>query len=365
MIRGKWEKFPTISEIEREFNREFISTRMTRFGRSIRIAAIIVTCFFTLIGVALIFLPWVQTVQGYGKVIAFSPNDRQQNIEAPVEGRITHWNVFEGTRVKKGEPIVEISDIDPNFIERINLEREAAIAKSEAAQKSLEASQRNVERQRDLFSRGLSSRRAFEMAEIEEAKFLGEIASASAELARIETRLARQISQKVVAPRDGVIQHVFVPSGGAIVKQGDLLALIVPDTDARAVEILIDGNDLPIVSIGRSVRLQFEGWPAIQFSGWPSAGVGTFGGTVAVIDSSDNGYGKFRILVIPDAGQDWPDSKFLRQGTRAVAWVTLDTVRLGWELWRRFNAFPVTTQTPPDLTSRTGSMNSLGEQQKK
>ena len=135
-----------------------------------------------------------------------------------------------------------------------------------------------------------------------------------------------------------------------MVKQGDLLALVVPDTTSRAVELFVEGNDLPIISIGRHVRLQFEGWPAVQFSGWPSVAVGTFGGVIAVIDASDNGKGNFRVLVVPEDEEHWPESRFLRQGVRTVGWVMLDSVKLGWELWRRFNAFPISTASaPPEL----------------
>ena len=89
------------------------------------------------------------------------------------------------------------------------------------------------------------------------------------------------------------------------------------------------------------VRLQFEGWPAVQFVGWPSVAVGTFGGTVAFVDQTDNGKGKFRIVVVPDEDDDpWPEHRYLRQGVRANGWVLLNEVSLGFELWRQFNGFP-------------------------
>ncbi len=360
--------FPSVEQIEAHSSQELMSVNLTRGSWSRRIAALFVAGLFTVLLLAIAFLPWVQTVQGYGRVIAYSPNDREQNIEATVEGQIVTWYVTEGSRVKKGEPIVEISDIDPNFMERIQTERQAALSKLNAAQKSLEASQRNLERQRELFRKGLSSRRAFELAEIEEAKFLGDVASAAAELAKVETRLARQASQKVAAPRDGIIQHILALSGGIFVKPGDLLATIVPDTESRAVEIFIDGNDLPIVDVGRVARLQFEGWPAIQFSGWPSMAIGTFEGRVSLIDPSDNGMGKFRILVTPTGDTRWPESHYLRQGVRAVAWVNLDTVRLWWELWRRFNAFPILPRgaTPAEGKKQgvTRSLNTPDDEKK-
>ena len=125
-----------------------------------------------------------------------------------------------------------------------------------------------------------------------------------------------------------------------MVKEGDVLAVIVPDTQDRAVELWIDGNDVPLVTPGRAVRLQFEGWPAVQFAGWPAVAVGTFGGTIAFVDAADDGKGRFRVLVVPDGKEPWPAMRFLRQGSRANGWILLDRVRLGYEVWRQFNGFP-------------------------
>ena len=107
----------------------------------------------------------------------------------------------------------------------------------------------------------------------------------------------------------------------------------------------------PLIEPGRHVRLQFEGWPAIQFAGWPSVAVGTFGGKVAFVDATDDGFGAFRIVVVPDGDEPWPEGRFLRQGVRANGWILLDEVRLGFELWRQFNGFPpsvATEQAAPD-----------------
>jgi hypothetical protein len=112
------------------------------------------------------------------------------------------------------------------------------------------------------------------------------------------------------------------------------------------------------MQIGRPVRLQFEGWPAVQFVGWPSVAVGTFGGIIAVVDATTTRVGKFRILVVPDPNEPaWPNSDILRQGLRAKGWVLLNQVPLGWELWRRFNAFPPSVSPPPVATPAQASDN--------
>ena len=87
------------------------------------------------------------------------------------------------------------------------------------------------------------------------------------------------------------------------------------------------------------MRLQFDGWPALQFSGWPNTMVGTFGGTVEVIDPVDSKAGKFRVLVTEDPeDKPWPEQ--LRMGSPVYGWALLDTVPLWYEIWRRLNGFP-------------------------
>jgi multidrug resistance efflux pump len=164
---------------------------------------------------------------------------------------------------------------------------------------------------------------------------------AEKELVDMEVKVARQQSQVVTAPIDGFIVQITSNTGSDIVKEGDPLCTIVPVTRERAVQLWLNGNDVPLVEPSRHVRLQFEGWPAVQFAGWPSIAVGTFGGEVVSIDAADDGAGKFRVLIRPDASdQPWPDIRYLRQGVRANGWVLLNRVPLWFEIWRRLNGFP-------------------------
>lgn len=183
-----------------------------------------------------------------------------------------------------------------------------------------------------------------------------QVASAQASFAGAASSLAQQEAQIVRAPRDGVVQKILAQQGGMQVSRGQTLANLVPQTNSRAVEVYVDGNDAALITPGRLVRLQFEGWPAIQFAGWPSVAVGTFGGRVSFIDPSDNGYGDFRIVVVPDNNDEpWPPVRFLRQGTRAKGWVLLDEVRVGFEIWRQFNGFPASFQQAPTAGAPAGS----------
>lgn len=169
---------------------------------------------------------------------------------------------------------------------------------------------------------------------------LGQAATAQKEMRDVEIKLAELDRLVITAPRSGSIFRMPVYERGQAVKEGDALFTIVPDTTARAVELWVSGNDTPLIRQGDHVRLQFEGWPAVQFAGWPSVAIGTFGGEVVATDATDDGSGKFRVLVGPTADQGWPSERFLRQGVRANGWVMLSQVRLGYEVWRQLNGFP-------------------------
>jgi multidrug efflux pump subunit AcrA (membrane-fusion protein) len=291
---------------------------------------------------ALLFVPWQQVSTGNGKVIAYAPENRLQTIEAPVSGRLARWLVHEGQVVKKGAPLVELADNDPEILSRLERQYEAMKVKLTATEDALRVSKINLERQRELEKKGLSSRRAYELALLEVSKFESEVSSARATVADTEVKLSRQASQTVQADRDGIVTRILAPQGGIMVSAGDSLAVLVPDTNDRAVELYVTGNDLPLITADRKVRLQFEGWPAVQFTGWPSVAIGTFGGVVKFVDQADDGKGNYRVLVFPDpTEQTWPSGVFLRQGVRTVGWIILDRVSLGWEIWRRLNGFPV------------------------
>lgn len=424
-----------------EFDITRSSVLEVRAPRAARVLARLVVIFLMIGVLTLIFVPWQQSLPGQGRVIAYAPLERQQFIEAPIEGRIQEWHVQEGDRVGAGDLIADISDNDPDIIARIERERltvesrrtaaqttitvnEAKITALEAsreaqsssaglradigrdqydaakqavtAAKSVDATAKlNVERHQLLFEEGLASKRQLELA-INEAKTAAAdldtakanlkaakreigaldsdadavgtnatatledaraslataqsaLATADTELLQLETRLARQERMKIIAPRAGTVLRLIGRQGGEIVAAGDPIVAFVPDMQSIAVELWVAGKDGPLISPGRKVRVQFEGWPAVQFAGWPSAAIGTFGGVVEFVDVTADAQGRFRVVVSPDPNDEpWPAAQWLRQGVRANGWVLLERVRLGFELWRQINGFPPALATDPN-----------------
>ena len=295
-----------------------------------------------------------------------------------------------------------------------------AIQKVRAAEQDLvgneaESEQKRTDRERKwtLFTKGVASKLDFEKAEAdalaaqakveaakakvnqaraeEEAKMASVDKIAAEQRAKIEstrssreeavqkqkvaekdlldarTKAERQKTQVVVAPRDGYILRVHAANSADLLSQGDPLIELIPDTERLAAELWVRGNDAPLVSPGRKVRLQFEGWPAVQFAGWPSVAVGTFGGVVSFVDAQGSGDGRFRMLVSPDPEDaPWPDRRYLRQGARATGWVLLEDVSLGYEMWRQLNAFPPSIAGAPEETAAkdAGKAKSKGGEKK-
>ncbi len=438
-----------------EFEQLFPSLRLAKSSRWARRLAKWLSFSLMIIICIMALSPWQQFVAGKGRVVAFNPLLREQIVQSPISGRVAEWadGIREGIRVEQGQKIVEIRDLDPNLISRLQDQveatrrelnakievsnayksqvtelgfvREQLLAaadeyilmskeKLKAEKQNLEAAQAallqveaDYERQSKLAKDGLASTFKQQVAErkmqqalakVEQAKAyiasaqngvnakqsereakgreaqakidsaiaklrdaLGYVAKTEKELSVLNVKLTQQQSQEVRAPWNGFIFKLETFQQGAIVKKGDPLFTLVPDTTDRAVEIWLSGNDASWVTPGRHVRLQFEGWPGIQLAGWPSVAVNTFGGRVAVIDSTDNGKGQFRILIRPDPDDNpWPSDRFLRQGVRTKGLVMLERVPLWFEFWRQLNGFPPVVDTKqPQKKSGGGVLKKL------
>jgi multidrug resistance efflux pump len=187
-------------------------------------------------------------------------------------------------------------------------------------------------------------------ARAERSATTAEVGEGTADVAKLrnayDNLAVRNTLYRIDAPQDGYVVQALRAGVGEQVKEGEAIVTIMPARPRQAAAIYVKAMDVPLLSPGRKVRLQFDGWPALQFSGWPSVSVGTFGGEVAVIDRVSRPGGSYRVLVTPDPSDEpWPAQ--LRQGSGVLAWAMLDEVRLGFELWRRLNGFPPAIRHQP------------------
>ena len=73
--------------------------------------------------VACLFLLWTQNIKAKGIVTSLFQEQRPQAVNSPIPGKIIRWWVREGDFVKKGDTLIQISEIkedylDPNLVNR-------------------------------------------------------------------------------------------------------------------------------------------------------------------------------------------------------------------------------------------------------
>jgi len=394
--------------------------------------------FFVL--VFILFVPWTQNINTSGIVTTQFQEQRPQQINSIIPGKIIKWWVKEGDFVQKGDTIVELADtkddyLDPRLIERTNdqliakkqkvdfydskitnikgqivaieegfklkesairnkiqqLERKILIDSAElsAAKIDLEVGTNQYNRAGKMLNDGIISlvdyerrTQSFNKAKAgfqeKQQKFLntkqdvliaridlnslkqevndklfklkGDIANANtekstviAEVAKNENELSnyriRGGQKWLLAPQTGQIIKAKKAGINEIVKEGEMIVEIVPNSFKYAVELFVKPMDLALINKGQDVRLQFDGYPAIVFSGWPNSSYGTFAGKISAIETNRNENGQFRVLIIPDMTEkNWPSN--LKIGTGAQGFALLNDVPIWYELWRQLNGFP-------------------------
>ena len=154
---------------------------------------------------------------------------------------------------------------------------------------------------------------------------VGEVAKAADQLADVSLRMSnavqRRLAGRILAPTDGTVVKMAQAGAGETVRPGDKLVRISPVSADKAIEMMADGIDAPLLNVGRKVRILFYGIPAIPLPAWPEIMAGTYGGVIKVIDQVDDGKGNFRLWVVPDPDdRTWPPQEHVRQGTKAMGW---------------------------------------------
>ena len=397
--------------------------------------------YFCLLLIAIfMFLPWTQNIRSKGNVTTLLQEQRPQQVNTLIGGRVTKWYIKEGDFVKQGDTLVQLSEVkvdylDPDLLARtkeqlagkqlaveyykskvdvtekqigaintglqlkmnqlanklkqLDLKVQSDSAEFIAATNDFNISTKQFNRQKSMYDSGLVSLTQLEIrnqqyqnalakklsaenklanskqdlnitriemsalqqentekvakAQGEQFQSLTQIASGSADIAKLQNQYAsyniRNGMYYVLASQSGQIIKAQIAGIGEFVKDGEMIAEIVPDKIQYAVELFVEPLDLPLIAPGQKVRFLFDGFPAIVFSGWPKASSGTFGGVTVAVESNVSINGKFRVLVKEDP-DDRPWPKELKIGTGAQGIALLNDVPVWYELWRNINGFP-------------------------
>lgn len=387
-----------------------------------------------------LFLPWTQNIRAKGNVTTLFQEQRPQEINTPISGKIQKWYVKEGDLVRKGDTIVEISEIKENYLDpqligrtqeqvdakkatityykgkigsassqivalnqardlkienlsnkQAQLEQKLSSVRAElsAAENEYKVVKDQYERQQKMFEDGLVSQTQLQQrnmsfqnalskkvivenklaqtlqeftnirieqssigqeyaekiskAEGDRFQSYGEISTGQGEVSKLENQVSNYTIRNgmyiITAPQDGQIVQAKKSGIGELLKDGELITLIVPTKVDYAVEMDVRPIDLPLIEIGQKVRFAFDGFPAIVFRGWPEGSYGTFGGKVVMVENTIGSSGMFRILVAEDSSdRKWPSQLKIGSGAQGIA--LIKEVPIWYELWRNINGFP-------------------------
>ena len=387
-----------------------------------------------------LFLPWTQNIRAKGTVTTLYQDQRPQQVNTIIGGKVLKWHVKEGDYVNTGDTLLQLTEVktdylDPNLMQRtkeqlagkelsveyykskvgvanqqigainsglqlklnqllnklnqLQLKVQADSAETFAANNDVNIGNKQYIRQKAMYDSGLvsltqlenrnqqfqnaqakkimaenkleNSKRDLIIARIEisalkqenvekitkaqgdQFQTLTQIATGQADIAKLENQYANYTIRNgmyyILASQSGQIVKAQKAGIGEFVKEGEMIAEIVPDKIKYAVEMYVQPVDLPLIALGQKVRFLFDGFPAIVFSGWPKSSSGTFGGEIVAVESNVSANGKFRLIVQEDA-KDKPWPKELKIGTGAQGITLLNNVPVWFELWRNINGFP-------------------------
>ncbi len=73
--------------------------------------------------ILVLFLPWTQNIRARGNVTTLRQEQRPQELNTIIPGRIVKWYVKEGDHVKAGDTIVQLAEIKDSYLDPELLER--------------------------------------------------------------------------------------------------------------------------------------------------------------------------------------------------------------------------------------------------
>jgi multidrug resistance efflux pump len=154
--------------------------------------------FATILLLILAFLPWTQNIRSRGMVTTLYPEQRPQTIHSIIAGRVERWYVQEGDFVKKGDTILNISEIKDEYFDPQLLTRtEEQIKAKELSVESYMEKVKALDRQIDALL--ITQKLKIEQAEnyVEQAHLMIESDSIDLEAAKINLEIAEKQFQRM------------------------------------------------------------------------------------------------------------------------------------------------------------------------
>ncbi len=198
-----------------------------------------------------------QIVSATGKI----QPETQVKINAEVSGEIVDLPVREGDRVRRGDLLVKIKP------DAYQAQHERALASLRINQANLSKSEAEFKRVSELFSKDLVSQ-----AEMDIAKASYESAKASFEQSQASVRESRETLDKttIYSPMAGVVSQLNMElgqrvSGSTFTLGTDIMT--VADLSRMEARVDVGENDIVMVSLNDTARIEIDAFPDREFIG--------------------------------------------------------------------------------------------------
>ena len=231
----------------------------------------------------------ITVLNATGRVSAW----RKAAVSTKATGRLEWLGVQEGTRVKQGEVIARLENLD------VSASRDSALATTAAARANLEqgeAEWRDAEssykRSQDLFSKKFISESTLDTARARSEKAKAAVSSLKAAIGVAEAN-ARQagvaVEQTLIrAPFDGVVLtknanvgDIITPFSSATDSKGAVVNMA--DMETLEVEADVSEASLSKVKVGMPTEIQLDAYPDVRLLGEVSRVVPTVDRTKATL----------------------------------------------------------------------------------
>lgn len=131
--------------------------------------------------IIVLFLPWRQTVQGEGELIAYDPSERVHFISATIDGFIDAFHVSENEHISKGMKLFTMVDLDKDYAKRVYSMKE-----------SLEQQYNNIEQEITMLEKNKAS--VIDQKEIRSKLYDTKTTQAEEKLKRLQMKRKAQLN---------------------------------------------------------------------------------------------------------------------------------------------------------------------------
>lgn len=212
-----------------------------------------------------------QKVSAIGKI----QPETEVKISSEASGEIIYLQKREGDRVTKGEMLVRVKpDLVQTQLEQFKAAVDAAQTRIAVAKSEVERANRELKRISGLYEKEFSSRNEFEQAQtaFEQAQSRYQAAIADKQQADAAYRQTAVSASRttIYAPMSGVVTSLSVEQGEKVVGTAQMQGteiMRVADLSVMNARVDVDENDIVLIHIGDTARVEIDAYPDQTFDG--------------------------------------------------------------------------------------------------